>query len=83
VQRFSLPGNQCQEESSPPKQSLRERQTGIDAMPGHVDHGRRLAAEVDIANVIGARTVIVVLVVSWIALTTTKPLGTNENGRND
>jgi hypothetical protein len=27
--------------------------------------------------------VIVVLVALWIALTTTKPLGTNENGRND
>jgi hypothetical protein len=30
-----------------------------------------------------ARTVIVVLVASQIALTTTKPLDTNENGRND
>ena len=34
-------------------------------------------------NRFDARTVIVVLVASWTALTTTKPLGTNENGRND
>src|SRR4051794_39545898 len=24
---------------------------GVDAMPGHVDHGRRFAAEADVANV--------------------------------
>jgi hypothetical protein len=30
-----------------------------------------------------ARTVIVVFAESWTALTTTKPLGTNENCRND
>jgi hypothetical protein len=30
-----------------------------------------------------ARTLIVVFAESWTALTTTKPLGTNENGRND
>jgi hypothetical protein len=35
------------------------------------------------ADSFDARTVIVVVVASWIALTTTKPLGTNENGRND
>jgi hypothetical protein len=35
------------------------------------------------ADTFDARTVIVVFATSWTALTTTKPLGTNENGRND